>query len=330
MRYSITKTSVFAFVCGVFVAIPAARAATITVTSDSGGSGGPDCTLRDAITAANTDAPTGGCPAGNGADTIELPADATITLRQVDNDTNGLNGLPSVISEININGSGTAIQRDDIAPEFRIFHIGASGTLMLSGLSVSNGFAAGEHHTGGGIYNQPGGMLTMTNCIVSRNKALLGGGIYDWGVTTLTNCTISENTALSGGGILSVGELLTLIDCTVSDNLGSGVESAHAPDGLTTMIISNCTVSGNTTSSRGGGIVNSGILDLSNSNVDGNTADRGGGIANHWIMTMTDSTVSGNTADASGGVGQGGGIYNTVHGQPAVLIVINSNVIHDD
>ena len=31
------------------------------------------CTLINAITAANTDTATGGCPAGNGADTIVLP-----------------------------------------------------------------------------------------------------------------------------------------------------------------------------------------------------------------------------------------------------------------
>jgi CSLREA domain-containing protein len=53
---------------------PVVRAATINVTSTSGGTGGPDCTLRDAITAANTDTPAGGCPAGSGADTIVLAA----------------------------------------------------------------------------------------------------------------------------------------------------------------------------------------------------------------------------------------------------------------
>ncbi len=33
---------------------------------------GGSCTLVDAITAANTDTATGGCPAGSGADEIEL------------------------------------------------------------------------------------------------------------------------------------------------------------------------------------------------------------------------------------------------------------------
>jgi hypothetical protein len=62
-----------------------AHAAEITVSSASGASGGPGCTLRDAITAANTDVATGGCPAGSGADTIILTAGAAYTLTEVDN-----------------------------------------------------------------------------------------------------------------------------------------------------------------------------------------------------------------------------------------------------
>lgn len=46
------------------------HAATITVTSTADASGGPACTLRDALTAANTNTATGGCPAGSGTDTI--------------------------------------------------------------------------------------------------------------------------------------------------------------------------------------------------------------------------------------------------------------------
>ena len=56
-----------------------AGAATLTVNSTANTTGGPNCTLRDAITAANFDTVTGGCPAGSGADTIILSA-ATYTL----------------------------------------------------------------------------------------------------------------------------------------------------------------------------------------------------------------------------------------------------------
>jgi hypothetical protein len=57
------------------------QAATIPV--------GGACTLVDAITAANTDTATGGCPAGSGADTILLPAGSTQTLTEVNNSTYG-------------------------------------------------------------------------------------------------------------------------------------------------------------------------------------------------------------------------------------------------
>ena len=43
---------------------------------------GGACTLVDAITAANTDTATGGCPAGSGADTIVLPVGSTQTLTE--------------------------------------------------------------------------------------------------------------------------------------------------------------------------------------------------------------------------------------------------------
>jgi CSLREA domain-containing protein len=53
-----------------------ARAATITVTTtaDEHTNPGPEtgCSLREAVTASNTDAAFGGCPAGSGTDTIQL------------------------------------------------------------------------------------------------------------------------------------------------------------------------------------------------------------------------------------------------------------------
>ncbi|MEE9293812.1 MAG: hypothetical protein V3W34_02450, partial [Phycisphaerae bacterium] len=142
-----------------------ARAATITVTSDSGGTGGPDCTLRDAITAANSDTATGGCTAGSGADVIELPDGVTITLTEEDNETDGTNGLPSVTSVLTINGNETTVRRDpaEATPNFRIFHVAAGGDLTLNDLTVSNGWACclGSAGRGGGIWTV--GELILTS-----------------------------------------------------------------------------------------------------------------------------------------------------------------------
>ena len=55
---------------------------------------GVTCTLADAITAANTDAATGGCTAGSGADIIDLQTNVTLTA--VNNTTSGPTGLPVV------------------------------------------------------------------------------------------------------------------------------------------------------------------------------------------------------------------------------------------
>ncbi len=58
--------------------MPVARAATITVnsTADNLTAGDGNCTLREAIMNANSDSDTtgGDCSAGNGADTIDVPA----------------------------------------------------------------------------------------------------------------------------------------------------------------------------------------------------------------------------------------------------------------
>ena len=50
--------------------VPGVRAASITVNDT--------CSLKNAITAANTNTATGGCAAGSGADTITLSSDVEV------------------------------------------------------------------------------------------------------------------------------------------------------------------------------------------------------------------------------------------------------------
>ena len=130
---------------------PVARANEITVADgvvDIAIDG--QCSLKEAIINANDDAATHpDCPPGNGDDTINLAAGATYTLATVDNETDGPNGLPSITSQITINGNGATIQRDPsyACPEdgddndFRIFHVESTGNLTLNELTVSSGCA---------------------------------------------------------------------------------------------------------------------------------------------------------------------------------------------
>jgi hypothetical protein len=150
------------------------KAATITVSSTSGGTGGPDCTLRDAITAANTDTATGGCPAGSGADTIVLASGATYTLTEIDSNPYGNDGLPAIRSQITIEGNGSIIERSSAegTPNFRILFVHSDGDLELNDLTIRNGYndVFFWSDTGGG-----------------------GAGIYIHGTMEATNITVVDN-----------------------------------------------------------------------------------------------------------------------------------------
>lgn len=239
---------------------------------------GGDCTLVAAMTAANSDAPTGSCPAGSGADEIRLTEDVTLTA--VDNNTDGPNALPSVTNEITIVGSGFKIERstDPGTPDFRIFHVASTGTLMLNGVTVSNGYLnpALIGQRGGGIFNSAG-TLVLTNSGMSGNRANSGGGIYqDSGSTSLTDSTMFGNSATSnGGGIYQDDGVVALTDST---------------------LFANSALTGAGISNLGGEVI------ITSSTLSGNSARYGGGIHNYiGTVTLTNSTLSGNSADVVGG-----------------------------
>jgi CSLREA domain-containing protein len=127
-----------------------------------------------------------------------------------------------------------------------------------------------------------------------------------------------QNVTISGNHTVKVipgSSLLTLNHLTIangSDSLGGGVSSSG------TLIISNCTFSGNSATSRGGAIEKVvGTLTITNSTFSGNTAPDGGSIYNDsGTVTITDSTFSGNSAPS----GYGGGIYNS----NGLLTIVNS------
>jgi len=83
-----------------------ARGTTITVnsTDDSLAVDG-NCTLREAIIAANTDAAVDACPAGSGADVVVVPAGTyTLTLIGADEDAAATGDL-DVTADLEIDGA---------------------------------------------------------------------------------------------------------------------------------------------------------------------------------------------------------------------------------
>jgi hypothetical protein len=321
-------------------------AATITVTT-SNPNIAPDgqCSLVEAIVNANNDAAThADCPAGSGADTIVLPANANVMLNAVYGMTyaqfGSPIGLPSIMSRITIEGNGATIARQANAPDFGLIFIRGNfssegvpprpGDLTLQNVTISGGTRGGvanagrlniqssiiSGNTGRGITNS--GALTVENSVISNNTAVFwGGGLYDTGTTTIIRSSISGNVAgSSGGGVYNFYGNVTIENSTVSNNtatLGGG--ASNSAGGLR---IINSTISGNR-ANRAGGVSNSeycyfyctpGTLTLQNSLIAGNEASIApeieNAIATHPRSLQLYSIVNANNFNLFGSNGNAG------------------------
>ena len=271
---------------GVALLIALGQAPTLAATINVSG----NCTLVDAITAANNNTATGGCTAGSGADTIVLPSGSTQTLTTVNNTSLPATGLPVISSVITIAGNGSTIRRDPGAPDFRILAVSSIGSLTLQRTTVSGGRAIAPFGGGGGVFSQ--GALILNNSTISRNS---GGGVFDaFGRLSVTNSTISGNSAGAGGGIISYGATIT--NSTISGNAakfgGGGFLN------FSTSTVTNSTISENTSSYSGGAVINGGrgTLTLTNTTISGNTGSSGGGVSNRGTLTLNRTLISGNAA----------------------------------
>jgi hypothetical protein len=211
--------------------------------------------------------------------------------------------------------------------------LSSAAVVILTGCKITNNSSSGGaaiYHKGSGI-----GSLAITNCIISGNQntnaaSAYGGGIATAAPTNIANCAIYNNSAIRGGGIaLLVGTAttkssLTITDCTVSGNAtttyGGGLYiqgAATDVTGLTTL--TNCTFSGNTNthaSNGGGGI--------------GFAAGASGTV---WICniivnncTITGNTSSGNTATSvGGGISKDGGTTVSLKVNYSIIAGNNSN-----
>ncbi len=277
---------------------PPVQAAAITVntTADENNNDG-DCSLREAIIAANEDRAVSGCPAGNGADTIRLPAgNYVLTLTGTSEDA-ALTGDLDISEDLTINGAGRANTTIDANGLDRVFSI-VGALAQLSDLTVTGGESGIQ--AGSGIYLAAGGSLILTNGRVTDNSPQWG--IYSVptaGPLTVTNSRIDNNT---GGGLLV----------------------------QTPTTIANSVIYDNTSDSNGGGLYHLlSLLTVINSTISGNSADSHGGgiILSSGEMQLYNVTIANNTADADGnGTGEGGGIYINSGSFTAQNSIIADNV----
>jgi CSLREA domain-containing protein len=300
----------------------AAPAATINVNSfDNTVADDGTCTLREAVAAANDDVSfrlkAGECPAGSGADTINLPP-GTYTLTAVDNAAFGKTGLPVITSAITINGAGATITRDPAAPEFRLFLVSGAGNLTLNAIRLTNGVAQpdGADTAGSGGAIVSGGTLALTNVTVIGNKAAFGGGVANRGTLTISNSMVAANTATTdGAGILCGAGTTSIASSNVTHNQAAGSGGGFRNAAGSTLTITRCTLLDNEAAS-GGGIDNNGALSVSDSTLRGNTVTGTGGAVSNApppspspapTVVISSSCINGNSATGGvAGVGNNG------------------------
>ncbi len=284
---------------GLFVATPAAQAATLTVssTADDGSAG----TLRSQIAAAKS------------GDTINFSVTGTIQLAHG-------RGVLEINKPLTIQGPGSSNLTISGENNIQVFLIDSGASVTISGLYIGFGYS---YFNGGGVENN--GTLTIADCTVMNNMAegayagggtdIYGGGIYSSGPLTLTGCAIQSNTAHGvegtnsydggaayGGGVYCSGKL-TMSNCTVENNFaiaGSTAGSTADPG----------TAYGGGVDNDGASSVVSGSVFSGNSAIGGNSstydgpgnvtmpgAGIGGGVENNNQLTVTNSSFLGNSTE---------------------------------
>jgi hypothetical protein len=254
------------------LSVQTVHAATVMNTNDSGAG-----SLRDAL----VNAPDG--------DTINFsvttPATITLTTGELLVNKNFIISGPGA-DQLSVNGNAAS----------RVFHIASGKTVTISGLTITNGSATGNHPDD------------------------FGGGIYsDHATLTVSDCTISGNSATSGAGIFSDGEnsgsaTLTVTNSTLSgnstNNNGGGIFSGGVFSGSATLTINNSTFSGNSATAiisggSGGGIYNQSALTINNSTFSGNSATNGGGgVFNTGVLSGSATLTLGSTIFKTGALGE--------------------------
>jgi hypothetical protein len=283
------KKSLLLFVFTVFLGFPVGFVDSAVFNIAAGDVAG----LINAIHTANS----------NGEDdTINLAA-GIYSLTAADNVTIDPNGLPVISSNITIRGQGdisTIIQRDQAAPEFRIFFVETGGTLTLDGVTVRGGLIFTGN--GGAIFNR--GLVNIVNATLSDNGLVFetdGGAIFNIGTMNIADSVITNNFAESFGGIANIGTI-NITRSTISDNNNGGMSTQGVARIVNSIVAFNTSggIAGFT-----GGILNAvGTLEIINSTIANNEAEVAGGISNSLGGTIhiTNSTIANNNALFGGGI----------------------------
>jgi CSLREA domain-containing protein len=280
------------------------------------GNGG-NCSLRDAIMAANGD------------------AGSTVLFTGLAGDLPLGYSLPPIAVNMTIDGTGAAITIDGQNATAAIAV--NSGTVIVQNLTIANGNSATEGGLGGAIYNN--GHLTV-NGVVFQSDTTEGGGtggaIYNSGTLVVNTSSFNNDSAGSGGALYNdVGGSLTVNDCTFNGDTANTFGGAVFQNNGNLLTVTTSTFVGNTAlGGYGGGVYSAATgasVTVQDSTFSGNVAaTAGGGVAykgtvltleNNLFVESTECFAeSGSTCPAAGGADANGNLVGSSAGTTAASL----------
>jgi CSLREA domain-containing protein len=352
MRTSVRFASVLAGVLSVLALFsPASWATDFTVTTlqdrnNNSGVCAGDCSLREAIIAANRE---------TGPHTITVPA-GTITFDPglgATGDDSAATGDLDITNDVTVQGQGRDTTIIDANGLDRVFHVFSTSetrgvAVAFRGLTMTGGHI--DVGVGGGLFVESLATVALTDVAVSDNNTTnsnrtvgsgLGAGIYNSGTLALSNALITGNTAtidqdprgsVGGGGLHNAATAVaTIATSTISKNRVCNNADGAAADSCGAF-------------ATGGGVLNLGTLIIKTDSMvggtsaaDGNIAHSGAGISNlGGFLTVTGSTVRYNTTtiepdpnDITSGQA-GGGVFAQNAGTDRGNVLITETTVSDN
>lgn len=294
-----------------------ALAATITVdTATDENTNNAACSLREAITAANTDAAYNGCAAGSGTDTIAFNVSGTaLTVRTITL-SNSLGALPSITTPLTIDGWSQGVNDGTVGYT-------GSPLIEMSGQNLTTTSIAGFTIDGAAANG-----VTIQGLTVNRFKSSLSAAIrVQNGASNVTvkgnyiglnaagTATAATSPNNNSFGIVVTGSTTTGVtiggSTSAERNVIAGTNGAGANNGVGVRIESganNVTIKGNYI-----GLKADGTGAVANARYGVQTSD----------ATTTNITIGGSSAgernvvsgNSTGGIQiQGGATYVTIKG----------------
>jgi len=240
------------------------NSADIALPSNNG-----DCTLREAIKAAEDDTAVDGCTAGNGADTIRFASGiSSITINAGD-----LSGASnSIRNSLSIEGPGVDTFEISGAGNRQLFYINsidADQEFNFRDFSLIKGLGSND---GGAIFKAGQGTLNLTDMHFANNTATAGGGAVaihrvtsGTSIFNVLRTTFENNNSLQNGGgaiRVSLNIQTSVTDSSFSNNSSTGSSSSG---GAISVLVGFVSTSG------------SSQIDILRSTFRKNTADGDGG-----------------------------------------------------